>query len=672
MNTLLSKNQHQLKAAIPLIETYDERLHALNHWWGKISLIGKINSHNVSDSILEEMFYTKEKFSKLQERLVQNLLKAHLQKRMADDNNKSQVAIDILIRNLFERTADVGFLATDNDIRDFLLNPNKDENNVLTMQARLQEYVKKYSVYDEIIILDTHGMVQVNLNPANNITHSNDPLIAKTLNSNEDYVETFDKSDLQPQQKQSLIYSCAIKSNNNQDAETLGVLCLCFRFDDEMQGIFNNLQAQSAASSITIVDSNDKVIASNHPQQFSLNDNLPKHKMPTLVTFKQQDYLSTKSATKGYQGFKGLSWCGQVMTPLKQAFQHSKETQKEQDDSFTLLDSELFSDDLKEIYRNSMLINDDLSLVVLNGIIAAARNSAVEFMPVLDEIKKTGQSIASIFSDSIDNLQSTVLSSRLSDLSFFASLAIDIMDRNLYERANDSRWWALTTFFREHLQSSEVTTLARQEISDILCYINNLYTVYTNLYVYDKNGIIIAVSSKEQEHVIGQQTEQQSGAQEALQNNDSQKYTVSSFTPSNQYNGDHTYIYNASITSLTQPTVIGGIGIVFDSTPQFSEMLNDTLPIDEQGNILKGCFALYCQRDGKIISNTKNSPQGIGETLDLDRTLLSLENGLKNSLLVDYKGRSYAIGIAASNGYREYKTTGDYSNDILAFVMIPS
>ncbi len=37
-------------------------------------------------------------------------------------NFKSQVAIDILIRNLFERRADIGFLATDDDIRLFLEN----------------------------------------------------------------------------------------------------------------------------------------------------------------------------------------------------------------------------------------------------------------------------------------------------------------------------------------------------------------------------------------------------------------------------------------------------------------------------------------------------------------------------------------------------------------------
>jgi hypothetical protein len=669
---ILSKNQKQLKSAIPLVNTYDERLDDLNHWWGKISLIGKINSHNVSDSILEEMLYTKEKFSALQDKLIQNLLKEHLQKRIAEDHNKSQVAIDILIRNLFERTADVGFLATDDDIRTFLLKTTKQPDDKLIIQSRLNEYVKKYSVYDEIIVLDTNGVVQANLDSDNVITQSNDPLIIQTLNSTDDYTETFRHTDLQPKRAHSLIYSCAIKSSNEKDAEVLGVLCLCFRFDDEMQGIFTNLQPQDAASSIMITDSHGGIIATNHPQHFAVGTKLTQSRSPDLVTFKHQGYLSTTTATKGYQGFTGLSWHGQVMTPLKDAFIHSENTLQSKTDLFELLNSQLFSEDLKQIYKTSEVVKDDLNLVVLNGIIAAARKNAVEFMPVLTEIRKTGEDIASIFSDSIDNLQSTVISSRLGDVSFFASLAVDIMDRNLYERANDCRWWALTTVFRQYLQNAEITQQEQQDIADILLYINDLYTVYTNLYVYDKHGTIIAVSNDEHQNLLGQPADLQSGAQESLQTNDPQKYTVSEFVPSAQYKNRHTYIYNASITNLQQSSVVGGIGVVFDSEPQFAEMLDDTLPKDQHGNTLKGCFAIYCQRNGMIVSSTQNSPQKVGEILALDKKLLSLENGQQHSQIMQYQGNSYAVGIAASKGYREYKTSGDYHNDILAFVMMPS
>jgi hypothetical protein len=246
------------------------------------------------------------------------------------------------------------------------------------------------------------------------------------------------------------------------------------------------------------------------------------------------------------------------------------------------------------------------------------------------------------------------------------------MDRNLYERANDCRWWALTTAFREQLKKPEITTQDQQNISDILHYINELYTVYSNLYVYDAKGIIIAVSQAEQQHLVGQSVASQSAALEALENNDSQKYTVSAFVPCEQYNERHTYIYNAAITGLKDSEVIGGIGIVFDSEPQFAAMLNDTLPTDSQEQVITGCFALYCQRDGLIVSATDNCPQRVGEYCKVEQSLLDLENGQQQSLMMHYQGIRYAVGVAVSKGYREYKTTGDYNNDILAFVMVPS
>ena len=672
MEQLLSNNRQKLQAAIPLINNYNDRFDDLNHWWGKISLIGKINSHNVSDSILEEMLSTKEKFSELQGRLIQNLMKEHLLTRLADDHNKSQVAIDILIRNLFERTADVGFLATDDDIRAFLLHTDRQVEDIENIRHRLAEYVKKYSVYDEIVLLDTQGRVKANLDIDSSIEFSEDPLISKTLASTDDYTETFRYSDLQPHKRNSLIYSCVIKESNEKDAKALGVLCLCFKFDDEMQSIFSNLQSERAASSIMILSESREVMATSHSQKFKVGEKIPNSGSPDLITIKNKSYISTTSETKGYQGFKGLSWQGVAMTPLNDAFKHSKETGKPQTDSCQLLNSQLFSDDLKQIFKTSMLINDNLSLVVLNGIIAAARNNAVEFMPVLSEIKSTGESIALIFSDSIDNLQSTVISARLGDVRFCASLAVDIMDRNLYERANDCRWWALTTVFRQYLQLPTVGPDAQQEISNILGYINDLYTVYTNLYVYDKNGIIVAVSNKDHASVIGDKVDTQSGAIDALSCTDSQKYSVSKFVPSAQYDNKHTYIYNASITSLEQNNVVGGMGIVFDSGPQFTEMLDDSLPKDESGHTVTGCFGMFCQRDGMIISATEGSPQQVGDVIEIDDTLLGLKNGEKDSRITNYHGKKYAIGIAASKGYREYKTTGDYQNDVVAFIMMPS
>ncbi|MFA9238639.1 MAG: hypothetical protein ACEQSQ_01970 [Candidatus Paceibacteria bacterium] len=136
---------------------------------------------------------------------------------------KSQVAIDILIRNLFERTADIGFLATDDDIRNFIQNYvsiYNDDSVILrqNIQNRFKEYVSKYSVYFDIVLLDTHGKVMVRLNDEIKTEKVDLSFVQKVLNSNEDYVETYKFHEFIPQYKKSLIYSCKVTKNNSSNS----------------------------------------------------------------------------------------------------------------------------------------------------------------------------------------------------------------------------------------------------------------------------------------------------------------------------------------------------------------------------------------------------------------------------------------------------------------------
>ena len=91
-----------------------------------------------------------------------------------------------------------------------------------------------------------------------------------------------------------------------------------------------------------------------------------------------------------------------------------------------------------------------------------------------------------MFEGAIADLHTTVVTSLLHDNEFHAGLAIDIMDRNLYERANDCRWWALTTAFSEPLSRGQLTDQDRSAVGAILRTINGLYTVYSNLILFDR------------------------------------------------------------------------------------------------------------------------------------------------------------------------------------------
>lgn len=654
---------------MPQVLSYHNNLCNLADWWRKVALLGKINSLQIAVTLMEDMEATRKKFESLQSQLIENLVKVNLKKLDQELNALAQVSIDILIRNLFERTADVGFLATDDDLRAFLSCQETDSQQERDIVHRLHEYTQKYSVYDEIIILEPSGRVRVHLDEENNpISHSTDPLIRETLATHQPYVETFRHSDLQPKQKHSLIYSARITETNDARSKVLGVLCLCFRFDDEMTGIFNNLRKGNEI--IAILDQSNRVISSSAPLSLKVDDKVEtiSSNKSRLIKLKEEEYIARTTTTKGYQGFTGLSWQGHTMVPLRSAFVDSRENTI--DSEQLLSTSQLFSDELQTISSTATTVTDDLILVVLNGQIVSAKKDAKEFMPVLDEIRNIGHQTKGVFKNSVTKLYETVVSSLLSEIQFQALLAVDIMDRNLYERANDVRWWALTTRFREILDKPDLSADDQDTLSSILAYINELYTVYTNLFLFDNQGEILAVSNQEEASLVGTKLPPDAHYKQALGVQETQSYIVSPFESTMLYGNRHTYIYLTSVKSLSSQASVGGIGIVFDSEPQFTAMLEDALPRDDKGNMLEGAFGIFANRNGVVISSTNEQYQ-VGDSLELEQQFFELENGERHSALVEFQGQSYAIGAAMSQGYREYKTTGDYENDVIGLIFVP-
>jgi hypothetical protein len=384
---------------MPQVLGYHKNLCNLADWWRKVALLGKINSLQIAVTLMEDMEATRKKFESLQSQLIENLIKENLNKLDQELTARAQVSIDILIRNLFERTADVGFLATDDDLRAFLSRHETDPQQERDIVSRLHEYTQKYSVYDEIIILEPSGRVRVHLDEKNNpISHSTDPLIRETLTTHQPYVETFRHSDLQPKQKHSLIYSARITETNDAHSQVLGVLCLCFRFDDEMTGIFNNLRKGNEI--IAILDQSNQVISSSAPLTLKVGDRTEtfSDNKSRLTKLNEKEYIARTTTTKGYQGFFGLSWQGHTMTPLHSAFAESRENSIEREQ--LLSTSQLFSDELHTISTTATTVTDDLILVVLNGQIVSAKKDAKEFMPVLDEIRNIGHQTKGVFKSS--------------------------------------------------------------------------------------------------------------------------------------------------------------------------------------------------------------------------------------------------------------------------------
>ena len=655
------------------VDKYKEELGRLSTSWDMFALLGQLGDINI------DIGKTKENFLNLTSTLLNHLSEQQIKKVTQEMKFKAQVAIDILIRNLFERTADIGFLATDDDIRNFIQNyvSKYNENSVIlrdNIQKRFKEYVSKYSVYFDIVVLDNHGKLLVRLNDDIKTEKTDLAFVNKVLNSDEDYLETYGFHDFIPQYKKSLVYSYKVTKTNNQNSENLGVLCLCFKFTDEMNGILTNLIDTKNKECITILDEDGFVIASSDRDHIKLGAKLPivLNEEFKLISFAGRDYIAKTCETNGYQGFKGLKWYGHIMIPLEYAFLSDELNSKEVDDNIinAMMENEQhFSKELKEVFNNSQTIQDNLTRVIWNGNIAQSKLNSVnrEFSKsLLNEIGIVGNKANS----SLENLNQTIITSILKDSEFLSSLAIDIMDRNLYERANDCRWWALNSYFREAFDDYSTLHDKKDEISEILKYINDLYTVYTNLIFFDKNGKVIAVSNRNEEFLVGRVLTQD-WVSKTLSLKDTSKYCVSKFEKTVLYDNQSTYIYSSAIRSLKNEAIVtGGIAIVFDSKPQFSAMLDDTLPRDTQGEKLPGVFALFTNKEKQIISSS-NEDFEVDSYLNIDDSFFDLKNSHGLSKIIEFDNKYYAIAAKCSNGYREYKSrVDDYKNDVLCFVFI--
>lgn len=437
-----------------------------------------------------------------------------------------------------------------------------------------------------------------------------------------------------------------------------------FKLPDEMNRIFSTLLQTPDPSSIALVDDAQKVLISSDESRLTTNETVPAF---TTSLDKQKALIHT-SNTKGYQGYMGLNWLGVISQPAQYAFRAIDISKKDTEEYQLWQQSNLVSNDLKSINLEAIKLNSELRVLTLNGKSVSHRLKAHSFMPILEKLQELGDEMGKIVSKVVTEINQTALANLKANCVFYSNLAVDIMDRNLYERANDCRWWALTPTFTNLLAKAQLTDQDKSELCDALTYINDLYTVYTNVFLFDSKGNIISASHLDDIPASALNVAKYPWFEKTNSLTNSQQYSVSDFEPSPLYDDQETYIYSAAIKSDRGHT-IGGIGVVFDSKPEFKAMLEDCLPVSETGEPLEHASALFIDRQANIIAST-HEQWPVGDKLLLPEHLIKIKKGESQHAMTELNSDNYLVGVTCSSGYREYKTTGDYNNDVIAVVMI--
>ena len=434
------------------VQNFEKNMSSLSDKWNLLTLLGSMSNIGMDTS------ETRKAFEDLLDEPLMRLTQETFHKSIDELESKAQSAIDILIRNLFERTADIGFLATDDDIRHYLMFLNTTDTSVseelrqlkLTKKEALSkhfhEYVAKYSVYENIILLDTKGKVLVQLDETNPVSISKDPLIQESLRTHQGYVETFRTSDL-THHKPSLIYSYRV--DHTQTQEPLGVLCLMFRVEDELKSIFQKLTRENPYLALELLNPKEEVIASSSSHHEPFGAHLQTRACETHQTYYAAfEYRYNAVKTTGYQGYFGPGWIGHAMIPLHLAFRSSSRPSFSKNELFDTVANAtvFFPKELTDILNKAKKIQTELDITVWNGNvqIANASNNENPFTKaLLNEISKTGEETKLIFDDTVANIKTAMHVRYHDDQNFASSLSIDSMDLHLFECSHASRWWGL-------------------------------------------------------------------------------------------------------------------------------------------------------------------------------------------------------------------------------------
>jgi len=229
-------------------------------------------------------------------------------------------------------------------------------------------------------------------------------------------------------------------------------------------------------------------------------------------------------------------------------------------------------------------INRETTFLALNALIEAARagDAGKGFAVVANQVKHVSKRIADIthvlnkelagslarlteLGDSMIDRMRAHEGQRCCDL---ALNMIDIIDRNLYERSCDVRWWATDSAVVDCVASE--SPVASAHASGRLSVILDSYTVYKDLWVVNTNGVVVASGREATYPVRGRQVGDASWFKAAMKTASGAEYVASDIEMLPWLKHEHVATYSTAIREggRANGRVLGALVIFFDWAPQ--------------------------------------------------------------------------------------------------------
>jgi hypothetical protein len=322
--------------------------------------------------------------------------------------------------------------------------------------------------------------------------------------------------------------------------------------------------------------------------------------------------------------------------------------------------SSMLTDAIDEISE----INSNTRLLALNARIEAARagEAGAAFSVVAGEVQslsektsgvanelatKTKQSIAQLS----DIIGTSVRGTRLSDI---ALTNIDLIDRNLYERSCDVRWWATDSSVVDALTKG--THEAHKFVSHRLGVILNSYTVYVDLVLADMKGRIVANGRPDQFKSVGRSVADQEWFISAQRTKSGDEFGFQTAHCSELIDRQPALVYSCGVREggTANGRLIGVLGIIFN-WEALAQTIMMAVPLSATEKASTRCCII--DATGRVLADSNE--KHLVDTLDVS-ALPDVFTRKKGFFVTHYQGRDCCIGYALAPGFETY-TTGWYS-----------
>ncbi|MEP6889266.1 MAG: methyl-accepting chemotaxis protein [Nitrospirota bacterium] len=252
---------------------------------------------------------------------------SELQQRFAEKeadrlSEMSQTLVQFIVRNLYERTADVRWWATDDALSRCLA--SLDRASIDHAVERLGLINRFYSVYLNLVLVGIDGKIIACSQPATfprvtGADASKLPWFQKAMatTSGDQYVVDNIFHDSLHNDKLVAVYAATVRKDGKKDGKIVGVLGVMFNWEDQAKTIVQTEPSLSEdewkRSRVILLDQNMRIIAASDNSGILLPFVL-EHKGQQKGHYVNAHHeLIAFAKTLGYQEYDGLGWYAAIV-----------------------------------------------------------------------------------------------------------------------------------------------------------------------------------------------------------------------------------------------------------------------------------------------------------------------------------------------------------------------